>query len=124
MADIFTKKKRSDVMSLIRGRKNRSTEQVFVKFLRKSRITGWRRNYGIFGSPDIAFPRHKIAIFLDGCFWHGCPKHGTFPKTNRKFWRNKIEMNIKRDRLVNKTLKKDGWKVMRVWEHDLKNALF
>lgn len=67
---------------------------------------------------DIALPVRRLAIFVDGCFWHGCPKHGTWPKRNSQFWRLKIEANIQRDRSTDTILLKSGWQVVRVWEHD------
>jgi DNA mismatch endonuclease (patch repair protein) len=67
---------------------------------------------------DVAFPGLKIAIFVDGCFWHGCPKHGTWPKQNAEFWRNKIETNRSRDKDTNVRLEAIGWKAVRVWEHE------
>jgi len=66
---------------------------------------------------DIAFARAKVVVFLDGCFWHGCPKHGTFPKTNSEWWRQKILANLARDRDTDATLEMQGWKVIRIWEH-------
>jgi DNA mismatch endonuclease (patch repair protein) len=70
--------------------------------------------------PDFIFPRLRVAVFVDGCFWHGCPKHATQPKTNAKFWRDKIAGNKSRDRRVNSALRKRGWTVVRVWEHELR----
>lgn len=70
--------------------------------------------------PDFVFPKLKLAVFVDGCFWHGCPKHATWPKQNAAFWRAKILGNIQRDRLVNRTLRKAGWRVLRIWEHELR----
>jgi DNA mismatch endonuclease (patch repair protein) len=72
------------------------------------------------GSPDIVLVSRKIAIFVDGCFWHGCPKHSVIPTTNNSFWSDKIEGNQKRDKKATKELRKLGWCVVRVWEHDLK----
>ena len=72
------------------------------------------------GSPDIVFVSQKIAIFVDGCFWHGCPKHGVMPTTNRRFWSDKIKDNQTRDKAATKDLHKLGWRVVRIWEHDLK----
>jgi DNA mismatch endonuclease (patch repair protein) len=87
-------------------------------------ITGWRRRQPLFGKPDFVFRKQKVAVFVDGCFWHGCPKHGTRPKSNAAFWNDKIHRNINRDRLVNATLRAAGWRVLRIWEHELrrKNA--
>lgn len=80
MTDIFTKAKRSEVMSRIRGRGNKETEIALLLLLRKHRITGWRRHPALFGRPDFAFAGHKLAVFVDGCFWHNCPKHFNVPK--------------------------------------------
>jgi DNA mismatch endonuclease, patch repair protein len=119
MADVFTKTKRSQVMSRVRGHGNKSTEMRLAKLFRRHRITGWRRSRKIFGKPDFIFPKLKLAIFVDGCFWHGCPKHATEPKNNRVFWERKLSANKSRDRLVNQTLHKAGWRVLRIWEHEL-----
>jgi DNA mismatch endonuclease (patch repair protein) len=119
MADVFSKSKRSEVMSQIRSRGNQATELALAKLFRRHKITGWRRNQKVFGKPDFIFPKHKLAVFVDGCFWHGCPKHGTQPKGNAAFWRKKISRNQIRDRLVTRTLRKAGWRVIRIWEHEL-----
>lgn len=119
MPDVFTKAKRSEVMSRIRGRGNKDTELVLAKLLRIHGIAGWRRHQPLFGRPDFIFRRERIAIFVDGCFWHGCPKHSTMPINNREFWEKKLAANMLRDRLVTKALRKQGWIVMRIWEHDL-----
>jgi DNA mismatch endonuclease, patch repair protein len=122
MADVFTKAKRSAVMSHIRGRGNRDTEQFLARLLRLNHITGWRRHLPLAGKPDFAFPKQKVAVFVDGCFWHGCPKCYTRPKTNQKFWDNKRETNMARDRRVARELRARGWKVIRIWEHALKKS--
>jgi DNA mismatch endonuclease (patch repair protein) len=119
LSDIFTKAKRSFVMSRIRSRGNKDTEIALAKFFRRNQIRGWRRNQKIFGKPDFVFPKLKLAVFVDGCFWHGCPKHGTQPKGNRAFWKNKFARNIARDRLVNRTLRSANWRVLRIWQHEL-----
>jgi len=72
------------------------------------------------GKPDFVFPKLKLAVFVDGCFWHGCPKHGRTPKTRTSFWFAKITGNKARDKRVNHLLRAKGWKVFRVWEHELK----
>jgi DNA mismatch endonuclease (patch repair protein) len=120
MPDVFTKAKRSDVMSRIRGRGNKETELALMKLLRRNRVTGWRRHQPIFGKPDFVFRTEKIAVFVDGCFWHGCPKHCKTPAGNRAFWKKKLATNKARDRRVNRELRKIGWRVVRIWEHDLK----
>lgn len=119
MPDVFTKAKRSEVMSRIRGRGNKDTELALANIFREQRITGWRRNQQIFGRPDFIFQKLKLAIFVDGCFWHGCPKHATQPKNNRMFWRRKLSANRRRDSVVNRALRKAGWRVLRIWEHEL-----
>lgn len=75
---------------------------------------------GLPGSPDIRFARAQVAVFVDGCFWHGCPEHGSRPKTNSAFWSAKIERNRQRDRKVDAELQELGWSVVRVWEHEVK----
>jgi DNA mismatch endonuclease (patch repair protein) len=119
MPDIFTKSKRSDVMSRIRGRGNKDTELALAKLMRRHGITGWRRNQRIFGKPDFVFRQARLAVFVDGCFWHACPKHATKPANNRSFWRRKLSANKARDRLVSRVLRKQGWRVLRIWEHEL-----
>jgi DNA mismatch endonuclease (patch repair protein) len=119
MPDVFTKAKRSQVMSRIRGRGNKETEMALAKLLRAHRITGWRRHLSVFGRPDFVFLKLRVAIFVDGCFWHGCPRHSNMPVNNRKFWKKKLSANALRDRLVTRTLRAKGWRVVRIWEHDL-----
>jgi DNA mismatch endonuclease (patch repair protein) len=120
--DIWSKSKRSEVMSLIRGRGNMATELVLLALLRRNKIPGWRRHVAIIGKPDFAFPKQKVAIFVDGCFWHACPKCYKRPKTNRRFWDKKREYNICRDRRVNRQLRRQGWKVIRIWQHSLRKS--
>ena len=117
MPDIFSKRKRSAVMALIRSRGNKATELRLIAIFRTHGITGWRRHRPLFGKPDFVFPALKLAVFVDGCFWHGCPIHGTRPRTNAAFWRKKISTNRTRDRLVTRTLRARGWRVLRIWEH-------
>ncbi len=119
MADVWTKKKRSKVMSLVRGRGNKETELVLVRLLRQNKINGWRRHVPLPGKPDFTFRNHRLTVFVDGCFWHCCPKHGRQPKSNRQFWRRKLSTNMRRDKFVNQTLRGLGWRVLRIWEHDL-----
>jgi DNA mismatch endonuclease (patch repair protein) len=119
MPDVFTKAKRSAVMSRIRGRGNKDTELALMKLFRRHHITDWRRNQKVFGKPDFLFRRNRLALFVDGCFWHGCPKHCKIPADNRAFWKKKFAANKARDRRVKQVLRKDGWRVLRIWEHDL-----
>ncbi len=134
MADIFTKRKRSAVMSAIRSRGNAATELRLITVFRAHGITGWRRGASLQWKveglklkkfrvrPDFVFRACQLTVFVDGCFWHGCPLHATRPKTNAKFWRKKISANRTRDRLVTRTLRAHGWNVLRIWEHELKRA--
>src|SRR5439155_20146703 len=121
MPDVFTRTKRSQVMSRIRGTRNRDTELRMVSLLRSAKLTGWRRNKKVFGKPDFIFPARRIALFVDGCFWHrhkGC-KFSYTPKSRSEFWLPKFQQNIARDRLVTRTLRKAGWQVVRIWECQL-----
>jgi DNA mismatch endonuclease (patch repair protein) len=120
MPDVFTKEKRSEVMSRIRARGNKDTELALMGIFREYHITGWRRNWPVFGKPDFVFQNNKIAVFVDGCFWHGCPKHSTMPSNNREFWEKKLITNKTRDKTVTRTLKEAGWVVVRIWEHELR----
>jgi DNA mismatch endonuclease (patch repair protein) len=119
VADVFSKAKRSQVMSRIRGRGNKETEIALMQLFRQHGITGWRRHRAVFGKPDFVFPRLRLAVFVDGCFWHSCPKHGNLPVNNRLFWKRKLEANGQRDKLVGRTLRARGWHVLRIWQHEL-----
>ncbi len=120
MVDVFSKRKRSEIMSLVRGMGNKATEMAMMTLLRRHGLTGWRRRSRLFGNPDFVFPKHHVAVFVDGCFWHGCPKHATRPASNRAFWKKKLARNKARDQLVTRMLKRQGWSVVRVWQHELK----
>ncbi len=117
MKDVLNPQQRSYCMSQIKG-KNTKPEVLLRKAIWKIGLR-FRLNYKLYGKPDITFPGKKTVIFIDGCFWHGCPKHHIRPKTNKKFWKEKIGKNIKRDKEVNKYLKKKGWHVLRFWEHQI-----
>ena len=121
MTDVFTAEKRSEVMSRIRATGNRNTELRLIDLLRKHRITGWRRKAKLFGKPDLVFPKARVAVFVDGCFWHrhpGC-KFTYTPKARAEFWLTKFQHNVARDKVVTRTLRRAGWCVVRVWECDL-----
>ena len=120
MADVLTKEQRSYNMSMIKG-ENTKPEIALRKLLVACGLRGYRLHYRLPGKPDIVFPKSRIAIFIDGCFWHKCPKCFVKPVTKRKFWEKKIDSNIKRDKIVNRELKKNKWKVLRIWEHEIKN---
>ncbi len=121
MSDVFTKKKRSQVMAAIRSKGNKATELKLVSILRAHGITGWRRHQPLPGKPDFAFRRERLAVFVDGCFWHGCPRHGRKPSSNRRYWLPKLKRNKQRDRNVSKKLRNGGWRVVRLWAHTLNN---
>jgi DNA mismatch endonuclease, patch repair protein len=87
---------------------------------RDRRITGWRRNHQLVGRPDFVFPKVRVAVFVDGCFWHGCPKYLRMPSDNRTYWLRKIERNQARDRVTVCALRSAGWRVLRIWEHELR----
>lgn len=108
-------------MASIRNRGNRSTEWRLRARLAASGLRGWRVYAAdIYGKPDFVFDQKQVAIFVDGCFWHGCRKCRRVPATHKSFWTTKIEANRKRDRLVSRTLRKRGWTVIRLWEHQLR----
>lgn len=119
MADVFEAQKRSEIMSRVTSSENRATELRLIRIFRTHRITGWRRKLSLFGRPDFVFPKSRLVVFVDGCFWHGCPRHGSIPATNSQFWQQKLERNKARDRLVNGRLRALGWRIVRIWQHDL-----
>lgn len=121
MADVFSTSKRSKVMAAIRSTGNRDTELKLMSILRSHHIKGWRRYQLLPGKPDFTFRRERLAVFVDGCFWHGCPKHGRQPTSNQSYWIEKLARNRARDLKVRREFRKKDWKVLRIWEHDLKN---
>lgn len=111
-------------MSRIRSRGNRTTEVRLRMALVRSGLSGWTMHEThLPGCPDFVFQRKKVVVFVDGCFWHGCSKCRTIPTTNFALWNEKIIRNRLRDQAVSKTLRRDGFIVLRFWEHELKNAL-
>jgi DNA mismatch endonuclease (patch repair protein) len=107
-------------MAAVRSKGNKATELKMVAILRAGGITGWRRHQGLLGRPDFVFRRQRLAVFIDGCFWHGCPNHCRMPKTNTEYWNPKIAGNKRRDREVTVALRAKGWRICRLWEHELK----
>jgi DNA mismatch endonuclease (patch repair protein) len=129
MADVYTRAERSALMAKVRGRGNLTTEEALAKVFRAEGWSGWRRQRKVGGliaggrfqvRPDFVFTARRLAVFVDGCFWHGCPRHGTRPRGNAAFWRAKFRRNRERDRRDTRNLRRAGWKVLRLWEHELK----
>lgn len=121
MPDRFSKAIRSNIMRHVRRSGNKTTELRMISILRAAGITGWRRHWPLEGRPDFAFPARGLAVFVDGCFWHGCPRCYTAPASNKLFWRRKLLRNKLRDITVGKSLHTDGWRVLRFWECTLNN---
>lgn len=120
MADVFDGKKRSDIMRRVRSKNNASTELKLIQAFKEYGITGWRRNYPVRGHPDFVFPSLKIAVFVDGCFWHGHDCRNTRPSDNAEYWTKKRARNIKHDKEITALFEHRGWQVIRIWECELK----
>lgn len=110
---------RSDLMSCIRSKGNRKTEIALMNVFRRRGVKGWRRHVILPGKPDFSFRSRKVAVFVDGCFWHMCPECYKEPKTNVNFWRAKLQKNRERDAKVVGELVERHWTVFRFWEHEL-----
>lgn len=119
MTDCFTTEQRSRNMSRIRSQGNYTTEVRFLRLMRRYKIAGWRRRTKLPGRPDFVFTKHRVAVFIDGDFWHGNPRRFRLPKSNCDYWQEKIMGNRKRDRQINKELKTLGWRVICFWESSL-----
>ena len=109
-------------MKAVKSKGNRSTELELIKYFKSQHITGWRRNYNLTGHPDFVFIKKKLAIFTDGCFWHGHNCRKLTPKSNYNYWKEKINRNKIRDEEINKILDKKGWIVIRIWECEIKKG--
>lgn len=120
MADIFDDEKRSEIMQKVKSKKNQSTELRLIDIFKQNCITGWKRNYPVKGHPDFVFQKEKIAVFIDGCFWHGHNCRNTRPTENQEYWQKKLERNMKHDKEVSAMFESHGWKVLRIWECELK----
>jgi DNA mismatch endonuclease (patch repair protein) len=120
MSDVYDKDTRSAVMSKVRSKGNKSTELRLIEVFAERGIKGWRRNYPVKGHPDFVFPKRRIAVFVDGCFWHGHDCRNTRPKQNANFWAVKRERNMARDKATTEEFEKRGWNVLRIWECELK----
>lgn len=115
---------RSATMGAIRGKGNRTTEARLRLRLVRMGLRGWTMHPDLPGRPDFYFSGKRVAVFVDGCFWHGCPKCGHIPKTNRAFWKAKIQRNRRRAVKINRDLKSAGLSVVRIWEHELQKQEF
>ena len=120
MADIYDAVKRSALMARVQGSGNKSTELKMYGIFRECGIKGWRRHISLPGRPDFTFRKARLALFIDGCFWHGCPSHYRVPASNSEFWRQKVDLDIARDASVDRKLAEMRWRVLRFWEHELK----
>ena len=123
MPDIISKKNRSEIMSRVKS-KDSKIEILFRKQLWKKGFRYSKNSSKYFGKPDIVLLKHKTVIFIDSCFWHGCKKHCRMPSVRKKYWMAKIARNKTRDKNVLNYYKKQGWKIFRIWEHDLLKGKF
>lgn len=120
MADVFDKQQRSQIMRKVKSSGNKSTEIRLISVFKENNISGWRRNYAVKGHPDFVFLKMKIAVFVDGCFWHGHDCRNTTPSDNKEYWDRKRQRNIQHDREVTAIFEARGWTVIRIWECELK----
>ena len=123
MSDVVSKEKRSEIMSRIKN-KDSKIEVLFRKELWKQGFRYRKNSAKHFGKPDIVLSGYKIVIFIDSCFWHGCKRHCRVPSTRKKYWVGKIERNKERDREVTRYYKKIGWRIFRIWEHNIEKPDF
>jgi len=123
MGDNLTPEDRRKTMQAVKGKGTRLEKSLF-SMLAGMGLRGWKKNVdSIMGKPDVAFVSQHVAIFIDGCFWHGCPRcQRKLPKTNRQYWKRKIKRNVALARLNNRRLRADGWTVLRIWEHEISKA--
>lgn len=118
--DIHTKEQRSKNMKAIRSTGTSLERKVTNELW--NRGYRFRKNFKkLMGAPDISIKKYKIVIFIDSCFWHSCPRHGSMPSSNIEYWEKKLQRNVKRDKIVNQYYEDLCWNILRIWEHDLKN---
>lgn len=122
MADVFDKNVRSEIMRKVHSSGNKSTEEKLIKLFKENGIKGWRRGYPVRGHPDFIFLNKKVAIFVDGCFWHGHDCRNTRPRDNAEYWEKKRARNIQHDKEVTALFQQRGWIVLRIWECELKKV--
>ncbi|WP_378210808.1 very short patch repair endonuclease [Anoxybacteroides rupiense] len=119
MPDIFSKETRSKIMRSIRSKTK--LEDLVCRELWRRGIRFRRNSKDLLGKPDISIKKYKIVIFIDSCFWHYCPIHGHFPKSNSEYWEKKLNRNIQRDEKVNSYYQDNDWNLLRIWEHQIKD---
>lgn len=117
MTDVLTPEQRSRCMSRIKGRD--TAPEIRIRKLLWAMGLRYRLHFGLPGKPDMVFPGSKVAVFVDGCFWHHCPAHYQAPANNSEFWEQKISANVARDAVITNKLTEAGWLVLRFWEHEL-----
>lgn len=124
MTDNLTPEDRRRTMRAVKGKSTRLEKRLFA-ILARMALHDWKQNVtNVTGKPDVVFPNSRVAIFVDGCFWHGCPYcKRPLPKTNRQYWERKISRNISNARIINKKLRSEGWTVIRIWEHQLARSV-
>ena len=122
MADVFSKEQRSSVMRAVKSKNTKSTELKLIQYFRENHITGWRHSYLVKGHPDFVFLEKRIAIFVDGCFWHGHDCRNTRPADNAEYWSKKQQRNMERDKAITARFEQRGWLVIRIWECEFKKA--
>lgn len=120
MSDVFDKDTRSEIMRSVKSKNTKSTELALIKLFKENHITGWRHNYNVKGHPDFVFLKKRIAIFVDGCFWHGHDCRNTRPTAHAEYWAKKREKNMQHDKEITERFEKRGWTVVRIWECELK----
>ncbi len=123
MPDNLTPEDRLKTMRAVKG-KNTGLERSLFSMLAGMRLKGWRKNAdNLAGKPDVAFDEPRIAIFIDGCFWHGCPYcQRPMPQTNVHYWQRKIAKNVERANRFSELLRQNGWRVVRIWEHEMRGT--
>lgn len=126
MVDKINPAARSALMAKVRSTGNRSTELQLETTLKQAHITGWKKHpKGILGRPDFYFPKANLVVFVDGCFWHACPRcMRPLPTSHAAYWTPKIDSNRRRDNRIRRRLRSQGFHVMRIWEHDIKRGLW
>lgn len=119
MSDVFDKEARSAIMRAVKSKNPKSTELTLIEAFKEKHITGWRHSYNVKGHPDFVFLNKRIAIFVDGCFWHGHDCRNTRPSDNTEYWTKKRAHNIKHDQEITQLFERRGWTVIRIWECEL-----